>query len=141
MLHRYNGLIKSKRRFALPTITIFCGMLLIADGAVGYWLQDPDNRSATALIPAGLGALLVILGLLANKPGLRKHAMHLAVILGLAGCVAGLARLVPKLISGEVKLLPGACLSIMIVVCAAFVGLCINSFIQARRARGAKEKV
>ena len=40
----------------------------------------------TALIPAGFGALFLVLGLLALKASLRKHAMHVAAMLGLLGC-------------------------------------------------------
>jgi hypothetical protein len=127
----------------VTTATIFCGTLLIADGAIGYWLQDPENRSRTPLIASGLGVLFVLLGLLARKDHLRKHAMHLAAALGLLGFIGSLYRLLPSLLSGEVKMLPAVCLSIMAIVCAGLVGLCINSFIQARRARqrGANNKV
>jgi hypothetical protein len=125
----------------VPTITILCGTLLIADSAIGYGLLDPDHRSITALIPAALGVLLVILGFLAHKPGLRKHTMHAAAAVGLLGFMAGLIRFVQNLITGKLQLLSGTCLAVMTVISAILVGLCINSFIQARKARAAREQV
>jgi hypothetical protein len=116
-------------------VTLVVGILLAAVGLAGYWLQDADNRSWTALIPAFLGVVFLVLGLLAYKDHLRKHAMHAAAALGLLGVLAGLGRLLPKAFAGELKPLPTICISLMIVICAAFVGLCVNSFIQARRRR------
>jgi len=121
----------------VPAITVFCGLLLLAVGAAGYWMQEPEPRSATALIPAGLGIVFVLLGLLAHNAALRKHAMHVAAALGLIGVAAALARLLPKVFRGEATLsLATICLSAMALICAIFVGLCVNSFVQARRRRG-----
>jgi hypothetical protein len=131
-------------RLRVATITLLCGTLLIALGAVGFGLQDPEKRSYTALIPAALGVLFIITGLLARKDHLRKHAMHLAAALGLVGFLASLSRLLPKAFSGELTLsLATNCLLLMAIICASFVGLCVNSFIQARRARerGESKKV
>jgi hypothetical protein len=121
-------------------ITIFVGILLIAVGGAGYWMQEPEHRSATALIPAGLGVFFVMLGLLAFKGGVRKHAMHFAAALGVLGVAAALARLLPKVFRGEATpSLATNCLSAMALICAIFVGLCVNSFVQARRRRGQQE--
>jgi hypothetical protein len=114
--------------------------LLIAVGAAGYGLSEPEHRSLTALIPAAGGAVFVVLGVLARKDNLRKHVMHSAAILGLAGVLAGLGRLLPKAFKGELTLsLATVCISLMVVICAVFVGLCVNSFVQARRRRGQSE--
>ena len=124
----------------MPSITLLCGTLLIALGAAGYGLQDADPRSLTALIPAAFGVAFLVLGLLATRDNLRKHAMHIAAALGLLGVLAGLGRLLPKAFSGELTMgLATVCISLMVLICAVFVGLCVNSFIQARRRRAQNE--
>ena len=101
----------------------------------------PNERgeiSPTALIPAAVGGMLVLCGLAAFNEKVRKHVMHLAAMVGLLGGVGGFMPLVsqykktgafdptkPSAVSGE----------LMIVICAVFVGMCVNSFIQARKAR------
>jgi uncharacterized membrane protein len=98
--------------------------------------QDPEHASWTALIPAILGGVFVVLGALAFKDNLRKHVMHLAAALGLLGFLASLGRLLPKILMGEVQFgLATVCLALMALICALFVGLCVNSFVQARRRR------
>jgi hypothetical protein len=121
------------------------GLLLIVLGVWGRWGGDlglweplgfdpPKELSGTALIPAYVGALLVVLGLLALKESLLKHAMHLAAMIGLLGLLAALWRL---LTTGKVQGVSGASLIGMTLLCAVFVALCVNSFIQARRRRRA----
>ncbi len=122
-------------------LTIICGALLVADGLVGYAQQDEGHVSPTALIPAAIGAVLMLCGFLAFNDKMRKHVMHLAAMVGLVGGVGGFMPLIrqynkngsfdpklPSAISGEV----------MILVCVIFVGLCVKSFIDARKARQAK---
>jgi hypothetical protein len=141
---------------AVPTL--IAAILLIVVGVVGYAGQDVDpvkGKSWTALIPAIVGGVLAVSGLLAFKPGLRKHAMHLAAVVGLLGFVGGFmplqnqakkirtaaeeegnpistteafSRVDPtkkSAVSGE----------LMSLICLVFVVLCVNSFIQARKAR------
>jgi hypothetical protein len=126
--------------------TLFTGLLLIVVGVVGYTQQDPNPEtgkvSMTALIPAFIGGVLALCGVLAFNEKLRKHAMHFAAMVGLIGAIGGFMPLIrqysktgqfdptkPSAISGE----------LMILICAVFVGLCVNSFIQARKARKARE--
>jgi len=122
----------------VPVITIVFGVLLIAVGVGGYLHSDP--RAPTALIPAWMGLALVLFGLLAFKEGLRKHAMHLASLLGLLGFAAtawmGLPKLWVVLNGGEVAR-PVAVYSQSITagLCLIFLLLCINSFVQARLLR------
>jgi hypothetical protein len=120
----------------MPSISLLCGTLLIALGAVGYELQDPTKRSPTALIPAAFGVLFGVLGLLGRKDNLRKHAMHAAAALGLLGFVANVVLVLLKAAKGDLTLTLGPiCQLLMALICAVFVGLCVNSFIQARRRR------
>ena len=123
--------------------TLICGALLVLVGIVGYGTAEPNAEgkvSPTALIPAFFGAALIVCGLLAFKDNLRKHVMHLAAMIGLLGALGGFMPIIrqysktgsfdptkPSAIAGE----------LMILVCVVFVGLCVNSFIQARKARKA----
>ena len=115
---------------------ILFGVLLIAVGVVGYTMGG-DHKSPTALIPAAEGLLLAICGVivLAN-PGARKHAMHAAATVGLLGFLAAGGRLMSTLVQGKV---PGALafgsLALMLALSAAFVVLCVASFVSARRKR------
>ena len=113
------------------------GVALIVLGGAGYFATG--GQSPTALIPAGVGLLLVVFGLLARNPKLRMHAMHGAALVGLvgfAGSVGGLGQLV-KLIAGETIARPPAAIarSVMALLCLAFVALTVRSFIMARSAR------
>jgi hypothetical protein len=117
------------------------GLLLIVVGVVGYTNGTPGDDgkvSPTALIPAFIGAAIGLCGALALNPKFRKHAMHLAAMIGLLGAIGGFMPLVrqynktgtfdptkPSAISGE----------LMILICLVFVGLCVKSFIDARRKR------
>jgi hypothetical protein len=109
---------------------------LIALGLWGkYGTGTPSN---TALIPAGFGVVLVVLGLLALKESLLKHAMHAAAAVGLLGLLAGGGRFVQKWVAeGKVEGPASVSTGLMALICAAFVGLCVNSFLAARRRRRA----
>jgi hypothetical protein len=112
-------------------ITIVFGVVLIALGAVGY--AATNMASWTALIPAFFGLGLAVCGGLALKDHLRKHAMHLAAMIGLIGCVGGLVMVILTLTKGEIERPVAFGMQIgMAVVCAVFVGLCVKSFIDAR---------
>src|SRR5262249_38994966 len=126
----------------MAPFTIGAGALLIALGAWGYLGAEEGHRSVTALIPAFFGLALVLLGLLAIKEHLRKHAMPLAAMIGLIGLAVPLARSassVPELlregrvirpIDGKDRDMTRAVVSqlVMAGVCLVFVGLCVNSF-------------
>src|SRR5438034_230558 len=66
------------------------GILLIVLGLGGFFGTGAEH--GTALIPAYFGTALLILGLLALKDSLRKHAMHVAAMVGLLGVVGALFR-------------------------------------------------
>ncbi len=121
----------------MPLITIVLAVLLIVLGVVSRGLSD--SPSLTMLIPAALGGLFLIAGLLALRSGLRKHAMHgaaMLALLGIAGSVGGLVTLPTLLAGGEVvRPLAVIARSLTCVLCAGFLILAIRSFIAARRAR------
>lgn len=121
----------------MPKLTIGYGLILILLGVGGY--LGSGRASITALIPAFFGVPLLIAGVLALNPGRRMHAMHAAAalaLLGAAGSVRGLLSL-PALIQGTAER-PQAVIAqtVMFVLSAVFVALCVRSFIAARRARG-----
>jgi hypothetical protein len=143
--------------------TIIFALLLILLGLVGYFgtsAQTPADaaqeqadsntaksvtpkRSITALIPAFIGVILLISGLVAMNEGLRKHAMHLAVLIGLLGFLAGAGRGtmgLSKMVSGDPSLNYRSMTFVwlMALLCGLFVILCVNSFIQARKRRSAE---
>lgn len=123
---------------AVPTL--IAAILLICVGVIGYVNQDPEKASPTALIPAALGAVLAICGLLAMKDNLRKHAMHAAAALALLGGFGCLMPIISRLSKGkELSLSEPAVVSSILSsgICFVLLALCVNSFIQVRRARRA----
>lgn len=127
---------------AVPTLII--SILLIVVGVVGYAGQDPNPEtgkvSITALIPAFVGGVLAVCGLLAFNDKFRKHAMHFAAIVGLLGAIGGIMPLQRQYAkTGEIDPLKPSAVSgeLMILLCLVFVVLCVRSFIAARKARQA----
>jgi hypothetical protein len=127
---------------AIPTIV--CGLILTAIGSYGYLNATPNAEgkvSPTALIPAVIGVLILVCGALSFKDGLRKHVMHVAAMLGVLGFLGGFAPPIRQLATGkELNLTAPSVVAglAMSLVCAAFVALCVRSFIAARKAREAK---
>ena len=117
--------------------TIVFGIMLIVLGLAGY--VGTRAASVTALIPAVFGAVLGLLGWLGLNDRYRKHALHAAAavgVLGFLGAARGLAGLM-DLIAGAAPERPAAVISqsVMAVLMAVFVGLCVKSFVGARRQR------
>ena len=122
--------------------TIFCGLLLVLVGAIGYGTAEPvDGKvSPTALIPAFVGGILVVCVALAFNEARRKHVMHLAAMVGVIGCVGGFMPLVRQYSkTGEFDPTKKSAVAgeLMILICGVFVWLCVASFINARKARKA----
>jgi hypothetical protein len=101
----------------------------------------PGKVSMTALIPAGLGALLlVVVAVVIYKPTARKHAMHFAALVGVAGVAGGLYPVVKKAGSGvplswEDSGVRSGVLTTL--ASAVYVGFAVKSFIDARKAQAA----
>lgn len=126
--------------------TLICGALLVLVGIVGYGTAEPNAEtgkvSPTALIPAFFGAALILCGGLAFQAKFRKHVMHAAAMIGLLGAVGGFMPLVRQYSkTGEFDPTKKSAIAgeLMILVCVVFVGMCVNSFIQAKKARKARE--
>jgi lysylphosphatidylglycerol synthetase-like protein (DUF2156 family) len=112
----------------LPATTIVIGLLLILQG-VGFYVVT-ETKSVTALIPAFFGAPIFLLGCVALRESLRKHAMHGAVALALLGLLAPVGRIAS---AGFTFSVAGVSLVLMIVLCGSLLILGVKSFVDARR--------
>jgi hypothetical protein len=124
----------------MARLTIVVGLILIVLGVAVF--VATGSYAPTALIPAYFGVLLGILGVLARTPDSKRRMlwMHIAVTVGLVGCIfpgwRGLGDLiaqahgvaVPRPVAMKEELA-------MAAVCLVFVLLCVRSFIAARRQR------
>ena len=123
----------------MAKVTLVFAVLFIALGIVGF--VGTGSQHYTALIPAALGLLLGIFGMIALSPdpGRRKLFMHINVTLGLLGFLGTLMGLVDYLrsLGGMVLKNPPATESkaIMALLCLIYVALCVRSFIAARKSR------
>ena len=122
----------------MPAVSIAFG----ASSALGVLFYFPEKTHGTALIPAYFGVALIVLGVLAYKEGLRKHVMHLAAMVGLIGAAVPASRIASQLTNFFTDPTFAAASAIraqalMAVIALAFTLLCVNSFIEARRARRA----
>ena len=137
-----------------PLAILFGALMIILGGGLyatsvtrGVYWQGEEGahvmiRALTALIPAGFGLLLIVLGLIAragaNKT--RMHAMHVAALLGLLGVALPLWRVIKAMTADTaIDPLPVGGNIAMIVLCGVFLALCIRSFIEARILRKQKE--
>lgn len=124
----------------MPKVTIGFGLLLCGLSAAVLLLKQ-EFQLGTWLIPSVVGLPLIVLGLLADlNAASRKHLMHAAVTLALLGgsvaLVQGIRQIVQLMVSGkEILPLAAGMIWAMTVLCFAFVGLCVRSFIAARKAR------
>ena len=75
--------------------TSLCGGLLIALGIVVTIVSD--SGSVTSLIPAFIGALLLVLGVMATKkPDLGHHLMHAMATVALLAVIGSLGSLIGR---------------------------------------------
>jgi cobalamin synthase len=121
----------------MTTTTRIVGFILIAIGIIGY--VATGAASVTALIPSMVGAVLLVLALVARSPEARKHAMHAAVAIALISLVGTLPRLLPALSAGEFQRPSVIAQSAMVLVLAFYVLMGVKSFIDARKARRAAQ--
>jgi hypothetical protein len=118
----------------MSNLVILIGALLTALGAYTY--TGSATQSAMTLIPAMVGVVFIVLGLVARKDGARKHALHAASALALLGVLAGIGplamggtdRFPPLMMQGTTG---------MAVLCAILFAVAVRYFLRARRERGA----
>ncbi len=117
----------------MASTTRLFGLILIVMGVASY--VGTGRTSVTALIPAIFGAIFVICALVARTESMRKHAMHVAVAVGLVGALASLVRAVPAVMAGDAAR-PAVLVQLaMAVMLLFYVFLGVQSFIAARKAR------
>lgn len=119
----------------MATTTLLTGLILIALGLGGYVGTGSEHK--TALIPVAFGLPILILGFLARNPARRALAMHIAVTLGLLGFLGSLVGFIKGVTGPAIDTRPAAVYAqgVMALVTGIFVVMCVNSFIQARKAR------
>jgi fatty acid desaturase len=121
----------------MAKVTLVFAVVFIALGVVGF--VGTGSAHPTALIPAALGLLLGIFGALSLSPDVkrRKLFMHINVTLGLLGFLGTFMGLIQwiGMLRGEVVKNPPAVESkaAMALLSLLYVGLCVRSFIAARR--------
>ncbi len=116
-------------------VTFLYAFALLILGMAGY--IGTGSAHVTALIPAFFGIAFFVCAVVAQRPHLRKHVMHVAVLLALVaflGTVRGLLKF-PALLSGVELERPVAVAaqSVMALLSLVFVALAVKSFIDARR--------
>jgi hypothetical protein len=125
----------------MANITIWVGVLL---DVLGIWIfVTTGSAHPTALIPTWFGIVLSIMGVLAKSedPKRRMLWMHIAVTVGLLGFLFPGGRGAMEVMAAHSKGLPLAHPEAvyeqfaMAGICLVFVGLCVRSFITARRER------
>src|SRR5262245_350098 len=126
----------------MPAITVLIGLMLILVGLGGFGYSYAKDGVAhlTALIPAAIGSLILLCGVLAIvKESLRKHAMHIALVialLGFLGTVMGVVKLFTLIAGGSVERpLAVVSQSLTALLCIVFIIFGVRSFIAARRNR------
>jgi hypothetical protein len=123
----------------MAKLTIGFGVVLILLGAWGF--VSTGSEHPTALIPTYFGLALAISGIFANSQDAKKRMlwMHVAVTVGLLGFLGAGAMAIIETVKAHGGPLahPAAVESqaAMAVICLVFVGLCVRSFIAARRDR------
>ncbi len=114
----------------MPLITFLFGLVLVLVGVVFYSLTE--TASWTPLIPSLFGAGFLICALASIKRQWRMHAMHAAVLLALLLIVGSFMPLRNPTTAKTFEAL------LTIVLCVAYMVMCVRSFIAARRARKAE---
>ncbi len=122
----------------MARVTLIFAVLLVALGLVGF--LGTGSAHPTALIPAWIGILLCIFGLLAISPneGRRKLFMHINVTIGLVGFLGGAAEAVRGYLHAtsaglEPDMSALAAKLTLAGLMLIYVFLCVRSFIAARR--------
>jgi hypothetical protein len=109
------------------------GLVLIALGIGGY--MGTGRSSLTAMIPAFIGAVFLVLAIVARREAMRRHAMHAAVAVALLALLGTLARAIPAAARGQISRPAVLAQLAMSALLAVYIGLGVKSFIDARRAR------
>ncbi|MFC7623218.1 hypothetical protein [Microlunatus sp. GCM10028923] len=120
----------------MTRLTQAVAVVLILTGVITFIATGAS--SVTALIPAFVGILIGVCGVLAMREKFRRHAIHLALVFALIGALGSLMNVVKigQLFNGTAER-PGAIIEsiILLVVTVLYLIFGIRSFIAARKAR------
>ncbi|MGE3285331.1 MAG: hypothetical protein AB7J32_04395 [Pseudonocardia sp.] len=121
----------------MQRLTLVIGGILVVLGVVAY--VATGAASVTALIPAFVGVLLVVCGLIAARgEKARMHATHAALAIALLGALGSLMQVVKigDVFAGTAER-PAAVIvsTVMFLLLVVYLVMGIRSFIAARRAR------
>ena len=111
--------------------TILFGLLLVAIGVGGNYVDGA--KDPMVLIPAVLGVAMFVCGVVAAQGAMRMLAMHVAVVIGLIGFLGPMITIFDNAENTTAMLSKG----FTSALCLMFVMMCINSFLEVRRARKA----
>ena len=126
----------------MPTVAMIFGALLSILGVVAYAapevLGEGKAYQFSALSPAFVGVPIALAGLASLlKPSLLKHAMHLAAMLGVFGLIGGFMPVILRKFDTDTAAVKVGLA--MTLISAVFVGFCVKSFIDAKKARKLRE--
>lgn len=115
-------------------MSFIAGGVLVVVGVVAYVASGAV--SPTALIPSGLGVLLLVAAAVARKPEWRRHAMHAAMLVAVVGIVATFMNTLRlgEVFAGTAER-PWAVVAsaLTFVTLLIYLGFGIASFVRARR--------
>ena len=111
--------------------TILFGLLLVAIGLGAYYFADA--KQPMVLIPAVLGIAMFVCGVVAAQGAMRMLAIYVAALIGVIGFVGPLVALFEDTANTAAVLAKG----LTSALCLMFVLMCVNSFLEVRRARKA----
>jgi len=120
----------------MAKLTIVFGVLLTVLAVIGF--LSTGSAHPTALIPAGLGLLFVLFGVMANTPDTKKRMlwMHISVTIALLAFLGTIPADIDsiRLSRGVEFPHPAAVLekAAMSLLCLIYVLFCVRSFINAR---------
>lgn len=118
----------------MTAVTRGLGVVLILIGVIAYLATDTE--SLTALLPALLGLLIGILGIVAGSERAHRHAIHGALVLALLGLLGSLPQVfdIGEALTGDAER-PGAAIAatLTVLACLVYLVLGVRSFIAARR--------
>ncbi len=117
----------------MVSVTRVVGFLLILLGIVGY--VATGGASFTALIPAVVGAVFLVLALAGRSAEARRHVMHAAVAIALLAVIGGVPRIIAAVNAGDIRRPAVIAQIAMAAILAVYVLLGVKSFIDARKAR------
>ena len=114
----------------IPVVAILEGLILIIMGLLFYLFPEGES-SPTALIPAVIGAGLLIPGYIAHSnESMKMHAMHATAVFALIGTLGG-AMALPDTIAGDFDR-PTIARLVLLILCGEYMFFSIMSFRAAR---------